>query len=74
MSFAPQRPHDFELVNIIDKLAVFVSRNGEEFEEMTRQKQMANPRFSFLDPLDPYHPYYKFRLMEERRNSVGELN
>lgn len=72
MSFTPQRPRDFELANIIDKLANFVARNGEEFEEMTRQKQDQNPRFSFLSPNNEYHPYYKWRLMEERRSSVGE--
>lgn len=72
MSFTPQRPRDFELANIIDKLAIFVSRNGEEFEEMTRQKQMSNPRFSFLSPNNEFHSYYKWRLMEERRSSVGK--
>jgi hypothetical protein len=69
----PQRPRDFELANIIDKLAVFVARNGEEFEELTRQKQLQNPRFSFLNPNNEFHPYYKWKLMEERRSFQGKL-
>ena len=39
---------DDDLRNIIDRLANFVSRNGPQFEEMTRQKQQHNKKFSFL--------------------------
>ena len=39
---------DQELRNIIDKLAQFVARNGPEFEQMTKNKQKDNPKFSFL--------------------------
>lgn len=71
----PPRPRDFELANIIDKLANFVARNGEEFEEMTKQKQIKNPRFAFLtNPSNEYHPYYKWRVMEERRNVQGLID
>lgn len=39
---------DHELRTIIDKLAVFVARNGPDFEQMTKTKQKDNPKFEFL--------------------------
>lgn len=53
---------DHELKNIIDKLASFVARNGPEFEQMTKQKQKDNPKFSFLFGGDLFN-YYKFKGM-----------
>ena len=38
---------------MIDKLAVFVARNGDEFERVTKEKQKDNPTFSFLSEGDP---------------------
>ncbi|CAK9302594.1 unnamed protein product [Gordionus sp. m RMFG-2023] len=57
-------PNDPELKNIIDKLANFVARNGPDFEEMTKNKQRDNLKFSFLFGGE-YHPYYKFKVQEE---------
>lgn len=56
---------DQELKNIIDKLAQFVARNGEQFELMTKQKQRDNPRFEFLFGGN-YYNYYQFKLNSER--------
>lgn len=53
---------DLELKNIIDKLASFVARNGPEFEQMTKQKQKDNPKFSFLFGGEHFN-YYKFKGM-----------
>lgn len=64
----PQRPHDCQLANIIDKLAKFVARNGPEFEQMTKIKQKDNPQFCFLHPNSEFFNYYQFKVMEERRN------
>lgn len=50
--------------NIIDKLANFVARNGPQFEEMTKQKQKDNPKFSFLFGGE-FYTYYKFRVASE---------
>ena len=47
--------------NIIDKLANFVARNGPQFEELTKEKQRANPKFQFLYGGD-YHAYYKWKV------------
>lgn len=68
----PQRPHDNQLTNIIDKLAKFVAKNGQEFEQMTKIKQQDNPQFSFLHPNNEYFNYYQFKVMEERRNLSGK--
>ncbi|KAJ0173259.1 hypothetical protein K1T71_011435 [Dendrolimus kikuchii] len=55
-------PEDIQ--TIIDKMASYVARNGDEFAEIVRAKN--DPRFTFLDPEHMYHPYYK-RLMQEKR-------
>jgi calcium homeostasis endoplasmic reticulum protein len=68
----PQRPHDSQLANIIDKLAKFVARNGPEFEQMTKNKQIGNSQFSFLYPNSEFFNYYQFKVMEERRNLSGK--
>jgi len=56
---------DLELKNIIDKLANFVARNGPEFEQMTKQKQKDNPKFSFLFCGEHYN-YYQHRVTTEQ--------
>lgn len=58
----PAPPEDIRIV--IDKMASYVARNGDEFAEIVRAKN--DPRFTFLDPEHMYHPYYK-RLMQEKR-------
>ncbi len=45
---------------MIDKLSDYVSRNGDKFEECIRAK--SDERFSFLEPGNPNHSYYKFKL------------
>lgn len=55
-------PDDVQIV--IDKMASYVARNGDEFADIVRAKN--DPRFTFLDPENIYHPYYK-RLMQEKR-------
>jgi len=46
---------------VIDKLAGFVARRGDHFEQMTREKQQNNPRFAFLFG-GPDHAYYRWVL------------
>ncbi|XP_059048197.1 protein suppressor of white apricot isoform X2 [Achroia grisella] len=57
-----QPPEDVH--SVIDKMAAYVARNGDEFAEIVRAKN--DPRFTFLDPDNVYHPYYK-RLMQSKR-------
>lgn len=56
-----------EQKNIIEKLANFVSRNGPEFENVTKLKQNDNPKFSFLFGGE-YFSYYQYRLNIERES------
>lgn len=53
-----------EFRTILEKTAGFVARNGLPFEERIREKEKTNPKFSFLNPTDPYNPYYLWRLSE----------
>ena len=57
---------------LIEKLAVFVARNGHEFEKLTRSKQRHNPKFSFLFG-GKHSDYYRCRLAAEKtgETSIG---
>lgn len=54
----------FSISDIVDKTASFVARNGYEFENRIHQSEMGNKKFSFLNPGDPYHAYYQFKVQE----------
>ena len=54
-----------DIRNIIDKLAVFVARNGPEFERMTMEKQRDNSKFHFLFGGE-LHPYYRWKVSQEQ--------
>uniref|UniRef100_A0A0K2TGR8 Calcium homeostasis endoplasmic reticulum proteinlike [Bombyx mori] n=1 Tax=Lepeophtheirus salmonis TaxID=72036 RepID=A0A0K2TGR8_LEPSM len=62
----PLPPPDAELRIIIDKLAIFVARNGPEFEEMTKSKQKNNPKFGFLFGGD-FYDYYAWKVMNQQK-------
>ena len=61
---------DLDLKNIIDKLANFVARNGPEFEQMTKQKQKDNPKFSFLFGGEFFN-YYQYRVTTEQASKYN---
>ena len=52
------------LQTIIEKAALYVAKNGAEFEEILRIKQ--DPRFTFLDLENEYHPYYMHKVKLSR--------
>ena len=58
---SPAPPSD--LKTIIDKTATFVARNGPEFESRIKNEQN-NAKFSFLQPNDPFHAYYRAKVAE----------
>ena len=62
----PRPPSDPEVKNIIDKLALFVARNGPEFEQMTKNKQEGNPKFSFLYGGENFD-YYSYKVTIEQQ-------
>ncbi|KAK6010580.1 surp module, partial [Ostertagia ostertagi] len=53
-----------DLRNAIERLAVFVAKNGPDFEKMTMEKQEGNPKFAFLYG-GPYNEYYRFCVERE---------
>lgn len=57
---------------IVDKTAAFVARNGIDFENKIREKEAANPRFSFLSATDPYNAYYQHKVIEFRDGKTTE--
>jgi splicing factor 3A subunit 1 len=61
------------LLAVIDRSALAISRsaNPNVFEEKLRENQRNDPKFSFLNPADPYHAYYRDRL---DRIQAGEID
>ncbi|KAH7930849.1 hypothetical protein BV22DRAFT_1138400 [Leucogyrophana mollusca] len=53
-----------EIKSVIDRTANFVTRsaNPPQFEDKIRENQRQDPKFSFLNPADPYHAYYRHRM------------
>lgn len=61
-------------VAVIDRTANFVARsaNPPQFEDKIRENQRQDPKFSFLNPADPYHAYYRHRMEKVTRGEVEE--
>eukprot|EP00898_Chlorokybus_atmophyticus_P003838 jgi/Chlat1/4455/Chrsp29S04408 len=53
-----------DIRNIVDKTAQFVAKNGAEFEKRIHASNKGNVKFNFLNPGDPYHAYYQYKLKE----------
>lgn len=49
-----------ELRIIIDKTALYVLKNGKDFEDILRAKN--DQRFTFLQYKDPYYKYYTYKV------------
>lgn len=58
----------------IDKTADFVahSANPVQFEEKIRESKRTEARFSFLNPSDPYHAYYRHKMDRIAQGDTGE--
>ena len=54
-----------ELKLIIDKMAIYVAKNGLEFENIVRSK--GDERFSFLSDSHIFHSYYRNKVDAELR-------
>jgi splicing factor 3A subunit 1 len=52
------------ILAVIDRTALFVARSANplQFEDKIREGQRSDPKFSFLNPVDPYHAYYRHRM------------
>lgn len=64
----------FFFLDIVDKTASFVARNGPEFETRIQQNEPNNPKFNFLKPGDPYNSYYQFKVKEFREGATNGNN
>lgn len=51
-----------EILNIIEKTASYVAKNGDEFEELMANRTKDDPRFSFLTKDNEFHGYYLHKL------------
>lgn len=48
------------------------SANPPQFEDKIRENQRQDPKFSFLNPADPYHAYYRHRMEKVLRGEVED--
>ncbi|KAH9525838.1 hypothetical protein Btru_002516 [Bulinus truncatus] len=53
---------------IIDRMAMYVAKNGAEFEMVVMSRN--DPRFQFLNEFHAHHPYYK----KKKEKYIQELN
>jgi splicing factor 3A subunit 1 len=53
---------------------LFIARsaNPAQFEDKIRDGQRSDPKFSFLNPADPYHAYYRHRTAKIARGEVED--
>ncbi|KAG9001555.1 SF3a splicing factor complex subunit [Tulasnella sp. 427] len=53
-----------DIRTIIDRTASFVARSADptQFEEKLREKHRQDPKFTFVNPTDAYHAYYRHRI------------
>ncbi|TAQ85237.1 hypothetical protein B7494_g6433 [Chlorociboria aeruginascens] len=62
-----------EIKAILEKTAGYVARNGVVFEYRIREKEIHNPKFSFLSANDSYNAYYLWRLNEIREGRGTDI-
>lgn len=53
-----------DLRSIIDKMAEYVVRNGDEFQNVVKSKKQDDPRFAFLQTGHIHHDYYIVKKKE----------
>ena len=56
----------------INRTIVHMNRSSDplQFEVKLRESRRTDPAFSFLNPADPYHAYYRHRLEQAMRGEV----
>lgn len=58
-------------LDIIDKTASFIARNGPEFATRIQQAEPNNDKFNFLKPDDPFNSYYQLKVTEFRERAIN---
>ncbi|KAF7304719.1 hypothetical protein MKEN_01186000 [Mycena kentingensis (nom. inval.)] len=63
-----------DIKSVIDRTALFVARsaNPPQFEDKIREGQRSDPKFSFLNPADPYHAYYRHKMDRIAQGDLGD--
>lgn len=51
----------------VETTAKYVADNGDEFESLVYQQELANPKFIFLHKDNAYRPYYDYKVNEYRK-------
>lgn len=49
------------------------SQNPLQFEDKVRENQRSDPKFSFLNPADPYHAYYRHKMTKLEQGNEEEM-
>jgi splicing factor 3A subunit 1 len=64
----------YENPAVIDRTAPFVSKHADPalFEDKIRENKRSDPHFSFLNPADPYHAYYRYRMAKVAQGETGD--
>ncbi|KAH7283093.1 hypothetical protein KP509_35G060400 [Ceratopteris richardii] len=69
----PSPPTDLEVKKVADKLALFVAKNGRQFEDLTRRKNPGDTPFRFLFDIDcAEYKYYNYRVGVEEKSLAAE--
>nr|GAT61226.1 predicted protein [Mycena chlorophos] len=63
-----------DIKSVIDRTALFVARSADppSFENKIREGQRSDPKFSFLNPADPYHGYYRHKMDRIAHGDIGD--
>ncbi|GMH32873.1 hypothetical protein BSKO_00707 [Bryopsis sp. KO-2023] len=61
-----------ETRGIVEKLILFIQRNGVRFERVVRAREKTNPKFGFMLPWHPHHPEYKRHLIRALGQEIAE--
>ena len=58
----------------VDRTIVHMNRSSDplQFEVKLRESRRTDPAFSFLNPADPYHAYYRNRMDAAMRGEILE--
>jgi hypothetical protein len=72
MATAP--PADGDMATTIKKLAEYVHKNGGSFETMMKEKQQANPKFTFLFGGEGYEYYRWMKHCAANNWNEGQIN
>lgn len=63
-----------DIRQIVEKTAIFVAKNGPDFERRIMASNAGNAKFNFLNPSDPYHAFYQHRVSEHKAKDLESMD